>query len=452
MADGTGRGPAGLPKPDAHRACPVRGGRALPHYTGPRTKRMPGNRRTTPNPDPQSRPLPVIQPRPCDFLPHSAPIPLCMPPTRPSTGRNPADRDGAVAHAASALVDGRAVVLPTETVYGIFTRATLEAVNHLDSFTVKPEPGLGPRVTLHLPDIGALRDLLDLPHATTRRLIERLCPGPVRFVLDQPAKNLASIRKRLGAPADLIDDSARIAFRVPDHPIARRVLRDVKAPCVARRLGSAFWSIGEDPGTSTAIMPDDPSPGPAVVVDDGPTLHRVPSTTVRITADGRIQVDPGGAVSERAVMANLERLVLFVCTGNTCRSPMAEHIARWVESKAPPTGVTTRFASAGISAMDGVPAAPDAASALGAMGVPLTDHISRPLTPEMIEQAEVIYTMTPSHAEAVMHAAPEAAHKIFPLADAEPVDDPLGHPIEVYRRTADQIERLVRARLATIAP
>ncbi|MEM9373795.1 MAG: Sua5/YciO/YrdC/YwlC family protein, partial [Planctomycetota bacterium] len=287
-----------------------------------------------------------------------------MPTNGPIAGRSPADRDKAAERAADALRRGGVAVLPTETVYGIFTAATADAVDRLDAFTHRPNPGAGPRATLHLPDLTPIRASLHVPEATTRRLLDRLCPGPVRFVIDQPEHALAAARAGAGVEAQLIDDGTCIAFRVPDHPVARRVLRDAGVPCVARRLGAASWALGDDPGTSIAVIPDHAEPRPDAVVDDGETLHRSHSTTIRIASGGRISVDPGGVLSERAVMEQLERLILFVCTGNTCRSPMARAIAQRMIDERAYEGITTRAESAGVAAGPGVPASPDAVAVL----------------------------------------------------------------------------------------
>jgi protein-tyrosine-phosphatase len=68
----------------------------------------------------------------------------------------------------------------------------------------------------------------------------------------------------------------------------------------------------------------------------------------------------------------------------------------------------------------------------------------------MVDRADVILTMTPSHAQAVMQMAPGAVHKVFPIDPVHPIGDPIGHPIEVYREVADQLEELVEARLKEI--
>src|SRR5881394_3387921 len=98
--------------------------------------------------------------------------------------------------------------------------------------------------------------------------------------------------------------------------------------------------------------------GITAIVDDGPTRLGKPSTAVRLNLDGGYDVLPGGLYDERYVRKKVERVVLFVCTGNTCRSPMAAAIAQdfVARSKSP---IPTRVMSAGVAAVAGEPMTPE---------------------------------------------------------------------------------------------
>lgn len=363
---------------------------------------------------------------------------------------DPEEREEVLTRASSALRDGACVVLPTDTLYGLFTSAAPQGVALLDELTGSPDPDYRPRMTLHLSDAGPVKEHLDLRSAVARRLVDRLLPGAARLVIEQPESAIGALCGALGVDRGVVDHEGWIALRVPDHPITRRVIRESGVACVARRLGGATWAQGEDPGTDTSALPSDPDPAPAVVVDDGKTLHQTGSTTVRIGLDGKLVVASGGAMSERDVMAHLERTVLFVCSGNTCRSPMAEGIARKLIDESAPDGITTRVLSAGIAAADGAPPAGHAVSVMNAMGIDISSHRSRLLTLDLIDRAELIYTMTASHAQGVMTMAPNSVHKVFPLDPTEGVPDPIGQDEPVYAQTAQRLRSMIERRLEEI--
>lgn len=160
-------------------------------------------------------------------------------------------------------------------------------------------------------------------------------------------------------------------------------------------------------------------------------------------------------------------VVLFVCTGNTCRSAMAEGLARKI---AVDRGWELEVFSAGLAAWPGAPATEEAIRAAAELGADIKEHRARHLEPELVEKADLILTMTAAHKKAVMDRFPAAREKTFTLMEyvAEPsaeespeeertggtwssppgdIPDPVGGPLEVYRTCAARLKDLVERAL-----
>lgn len=139
---------------------------------------------------------------------------------------------------------------------------------------------------------------------------------------------------------------------------------------------------------------------------------------------------------------NGRRRILFVCTGNVCRSPMAEYLMRHYLGGDPRYDVE----SAGICAVDGAPASVHAMEVLSAKGVDLTPHRSRLATGEIVGSADMIVVMTRNHAREIRSRFPRAGDRVFTLKSfsagsrEEDVDDPIGESREFYAETCRDIE------------
>ena len=196
-------------------------------------------------------------------------------------------------------------------------------------------------------------------------------------------------------------------------------------------------------------------------MDAGRCRFARPSTVVRLW-DGEggpgYRVERAGVYDERIIRRMLSWTLLVVCSGNTCRSPMAEAIARrelarlrgLSESELATAGL--HVVSAGLYADHGAPATPEAVQAMQGEGLDLAGHRSRPISEALIQQADAILTMTEAHRQGVVALAPWAESKTARLDPDADVADPIGGGSAVYRQTAEQIRAGLTQRMKELMP
>ncbi|MBI4600474.1 MAG: threonylcarbamoyl-AMP synthase [Planctomycetes bacterium] len=331
---------------------------------------------------------------------------------------------------AEILRAGGVVAFPTETVYGIGASSKVpDAVQRLAQLKRRPE---GKPFSFHLASVEGIAEVAEEIPPVARTLLKRYCPGPITLVV----------------PTGKGGERRMVGVRVPANEIARTLIELAGAPLLVPSANPS----GEPPAVCAEDVSRYFGDQLDAIVDGGAVLLKQASTVVQVDEKG-YEVLREGFITREMIHQLLEgRRILFVCTGNTCRSPMAVELyrrqlaARLGKSVDDLSEMGYRVASAGTFAVWGARASENAQRVLAERGYDLSGHVSQPLTPDLLAGADRVLALGHSHhqiVERMLEELPPEKRPRLEMLTEEGILDPVGGEIETYRACAAEIEKAV---------
>lgn len=352
------------------------------------------------------------------------------------------------------LDEGGLVAFPTETVYGIGCRVESESINRLDEVKGRSAEK---RYTLHIAGAEELAKYVPNAGFRGRKLISKVWPGPLTMVFELSESELARQREKLGAEVfDILYRDESIGVRCPDDPIAKMLLSEAKREIVAPSANLA----GEKP----AVMAHEVEAVFSGKIDmiigragekEGRRRGKTSSTVVKV-AGGKVDILRVGAISEDLILDMSMVNILFVCTGNTCRSPMAEWFCRKYLSEKLGCDIDAtermgyKVGSAGVMGLGPTPASAEVVSIFADLGIDVSGHRSRQIGEDLLGESDFVFVMSERHREIVLDVCAEVGDRCMLLDGGGDVSDPIGQGRRIYDVCAAHIEKAVRKRMCEI--
>lgn len=323
---------------------------------------------------------------------------------------------------------GAIVVFPTDTVYGLGVDAeNKEAIERLYGLKNRP---LEKPLVLFIAKKEEVSHFAQITSLKVQRLINEFWPGPLTLIL----------KASPSCSSGLVNKEGKVGVRLPDHLIPQEIMR----------RGSLFLATtsanisGERSPSRVQDISENLKKGLDLLIDGGEAAVGKESTVVDVTGFSPLLLREGCLCWRKIqkVWAK-EEDILFICTGNTCRSPMAEGFFKraWRKRK-------IRIHSAGIATLSALKPSELAIRVMREEGIDISSHMSTPLTEEMIREADLILVMESRHKEKICRLFPPAQEKTFllkefGLGEKEEVLDPIGGSLRSYWKCAMEIEEAI---------